>query len=301
MPPEEPVEAEPETDASSGLEAAPTEVDEAMPPTDGLAMPAPEPQPADMDAPAQHAASDAAASAPTTDAASPAPGEALAELPPAQLPAAIDLRYVVEGHAKGFNYHARSSMSLRHDGQRYEAKASVSAFLVGRREQRSEGRIDAQGLHPETFIDHSRRERRATLDTASQRLRFHHGGDAPLQAGTQDRLSVALQLSALFLARPDAWPPGSTIRLPVTDVSNLELWDFVVDGPDELEVDGQRLPTIRLSRQPRRERDRKVQIWLTPALDFLPARIRISEANGDFVDQLIDMPLPVPAVQAPSQ
>lgn len=224
----------------------------------------------------------------------PAPGEADVRLPPARLPPEINLRYAVAGQAKGFNYHASGTMTLRHDHQRYEAHASVSAFLLGKRQQHSEGRIDAHGMHPEVFVDQSRRERRATLDAASQRIRFHHGGEAPLQAGTQDRLSVALQLSALFLARPDAYPAGSTIRLPVADVSGVELWDFVVQGPDELHLEGGSLPAIRLARQPRRERDRQVEVWLAPNMSYLPARIRVSEASGDFVDQTIDT-LPPPA------
>ena len=221
-----------------------------------------------------------------------APAEADARLPPARLPPEIDLRYAVTGQAKGFNYHASGTMALRHDHQRYQAHASVSAFLLGSRQQHSEGRIDAQGMHPEVFVDQSRRERRATLDAASQRIRFHHGGEAPLQTGTQDRLSVALQLSALFLARPDAYAAGSTIRLPVADVSDVELWDFVVQGPDELQLERGNLPAIRLTRLPRRERDRQVDIWLAPAMSYLPARIRISEASGDFIDQTIDTPLP---------
>lgn len=247
-------------------------------------------------------ATEAAAAEPTPPAGGPSPGEASAQLPPAQLPTDIDLRFIVKGQAKGFNYQARSAMSLRHDHRRYEAEASVSAFLLGSRTQRSEGRIDAQGLHPEVFVDQSRRERRATLDAASQRIRFHHGGEAPLQAGTQDRLSVALQLSALFVARPDAYPAGSLIRLPVTDVTDVELWDFVVEGPDTLNLDNGSLPTLRLARQPRRPGDRKVEIWLAPDMSHLPARIRISEANGDFVDQTIDAPLPArPDTQHPAQ
>ena len=33
------------------------------------------------------------------------------------------------------------------------------------------------------------------------------------------------------------------------------------------------------------EFDQKVEIWLAPQLAYLPARTRITDANGDFVDQ----------------
>jgi hypothetical protein len=38
-------------------------------------------------------------------------------------------------------------------------------------------------------------------------------------------------------------------------------------------------------RNPRREFDQRVELWLAPALGYLPARIRITEANGDYIDQ----------------
>ena len=43
--------------------------------------------------------------------------------------------------------------------------------------------------------------------------------------------------------------------------------------------------TLKLSRQPRREFDQKVELWYAPALGYLPVRSRITQANGDFVDQ----------------
>ena len=45
------------------------------------------------------------------------------------------------------------------------------------------------------------------------------------------------------------------------------------------------MAAVKLTRNPRREYDQKVEIWLAPALAYLPARIRMTQANGDFVDQ----------------
>jgi acyl-CoA hydrolase len=45
------------------------------------------------------------------------------------------------------------------------------------------------------------------------------------------------------------------------------------------------LSTIKLSRQPRREFDQKVEIWYAPSLGYLPVRSKITQHNGDFVDQ----------------
>ncbi|MEW6478489.1 MAG: DUF3108 domain-containing protein [Pseudomonadota bacterium] len=218
----------------------------------------------------------------------PLPGDPALVLPPAQLPPAGTLRYQVSGQAKGFSYHAKGSLRWQHGAGRYEASFGVSAFLVGSREQLSQGRVDDQGLHPERFSDRSRRERTAELDAAAGRIRYTHGGERPLQRGTQDRLSVALQLGALLNARPQAYPPGSTIRLPVTDTSQVEFWEFVVGPEEKLAIVSGELPVIGLTRQPRRPGDRKVEMWLAPTLSYLPARLRVSEANGDHIDQLLE-------------
>lgn len=220
--------------------------------------------------------------------AAPLPGDPALVLPPAQLPPAGTLRYLVTGQAKGFTYHAKGALRWQHGAGRYEASFGVSAFLVGSREQLSQGRVDDQGLHPERFSDRSRRERTAELDAAAGRIRYTHGGERPLQRGTQDRLSVALQLGALLNARPQAYPPGSTIRLPVTDTSQVEFWEFVVGPEEKLAIVSGELPVIGLTRQPRRPGDRKVEMWLAPTLSYLPARLRVSEANGDHIDQLLE-------------
>jgi Protein of unknown function (DUF3108) len=229
----------------------------------------------------------AAAAAAMAVPAAPPPGDTALVLPPAQLPAAGTLRYQVTGLAKGFNYQAVGILRWQHGAGRYEASFAVSAFLVGSREQRSQGRVDDQGLHPELFSDRSRRERSAQLDPVTGRIRYTHGGERPLQHGTQDRLSVALQLGSLLNARPQAYPTGSTIRLPVTDTAQVEYWEFAVGSEETLSTVSGDLPVIRLTRQPRRPGDRKVEMWLAPEMSYLPARLRVSEANGDHIDQLL--------------
>ena len=42
---------------------------------------------------------------------------------------------------------------------------------------------------------------------------------------------------------------------------------------------------FKLSRAPRREFDTRVELWYAPSMNYLPVRIRVTQANGDFVDQ----------------
>ena len=43
--------------------------------------------------------------------------------------------------------------------------------------------------------------------------------------------------------------------------------------------------TIKLQRKPQRDYDQTVEIWLAPALNYLPVRNKITQSNGDFIDQ----------------
>ena len=74
------------------------------------------------------------------------------------MPAPTRLAFDVNGQAKKFAYSARAELLWQHDGNRYEARQEISAFLVGTRTQRSVGTVTEQGLLPEKFSDKSRSE-----------------------------------------------------------------------------------------------------------------------------------------------
>ena len=64
-----------------------------------------------------------------------------------------------------------------------------------------------------------------------------------------------------------------------------EAWTFPIDAPEKLSLPGGEQQVLKLTRLPRRDFDQKVELWLAPALGYLPARILITQSNGDFIDQ----------------
>jgi hypothetical protein len=66
---------------------------------------------------------------------------------------------------------------------------------------------------------------------------------------------------------------------------DAETWRFVVDGEELLQLPGGQQATVKLTRVPQKTYDLTVELWLAPALGYLPARIRLTQANGDFIDQ----------------
>lgn len=213
----------------------------------------------------------------------PAPGA----LPSVRLPAPVHLAFEVQGQAKRLQYHASAELDWRQDGTHYEARQQIKAFLVGTRSQSSRGRITEHGLQPERFGDKFRSERAAHFDFGAGQATFSSNAPpAPLAAGAQDRLSVFLQLGAMLAAAPERYPTGTQITLTTVGVKSADRWTFTVQGPEVLQLPIGEIPALKFQRVPREghEYDQKAELWLGTQLDYLPVRIRITQANGDFAD-----------------
>ena len=141
---------------------------------------------------------------------------------------------------------------------------------------------------PTRFGDKSRSELAAHFQRDKGIISFSaNSPDAPLLKGAQDRLSVVLQLSALFAGDPTRYPLGTMLSFQTVSQREAEVWQFKVDNEETLSLPYGDLPSIKLLRTPRRDFDQRIELWLAPSLGYLPVRLRITNANGDFVDQLL--------------
>jgi hypothetical protein len=287
--PAEPL-AEPGTETlaepAAVAEAAPGEEE---PPAAPTQPPASEPAPA---------ASEPAAPAPATPASAPEdpgvdivpPGgsadrPASTAPPPVRIPPSTRLAFDVSGQVKRFHYSARAELVWKHDGSRYEARQEVSAFLIGSRSQTSVGQLTGRGLLPARFGDKARSEQAAQFDFAQGRVTFSaNTPPAAVAPGAQDRLSVFIQLAALLAADPGRYPDGTEITLTTVSARAADRWTFRVEGTETLDLPAGAIPALKLQRLPRHDADQKAELWLAPSLQYLPVRIRLSQANGDFAD-----------------
>lgn len=207
--------------------------------------------------------------------------------PAVQIPPPRRLQFDVSGEAKKFHYSARAELLWQHDGQHYQARQEISILFLGSRTQSSEGALSDGGLRPQRFGDRARHEQAAHFDYAQGRVTFSANTPAaPMVAGTQDRLSVFIQLGALLAAAPDRYPPGTRISVATVSARAADVWAFTVEGEDMLDLPAGTMRALKLQRLPRRDRefDQKAELWLAPALGYLPVRIRITQAQGDFAD-----------------
>ncbi|AOW11599.1 hypothetical protein LPB72_23000 [Hydrogenophaga crassostreae] len=213
-------------------------------------------------------------------------------VPEGSLPTNATLSYDVKGRAKGFNYSAGGTLSWQQTGNTYKADLEISAFLLGSFQRISTGLITEQGLVPQRFVDRRRNnEKTAVFDRDAGVIRYSKKTpDAALLPGAQDQLSVMLQLAGLLNARQQL-VEGDVISVPVSSDSDAEVWRFEIGAVETLRLPAGDVTARRLIRQPRKPNDKTVEVWLAPNLGRLPVRMRLTEPNGDFMDQLLeDMP-----------
>lgn len=247
----------------------------------------PEPLPTEPASPAAEAAAPEAAPAPPASApdappASPnqAPVTAMA------LPASTRLDYTMTGSAKGLSYHANAELLWHNTGSGYDARMTVSALFLGSRSLSSQGQLGPEGLAPKRFSDKSRNEVAAHFEPDKGQISFSANTPTlPWVQGAQDRVSVFLQLGGMLAGQPDSFAPGASISLYTVGPRDADTWTFLVEAEEQIELPMGTMRTLKLTRQPRREYDQKVEIWFAPALGYLPVRSKITQHNGDFIDQ----------------
>ena len=260
------------------VDAKPVRVPEPQP-----AEPVPDtPSPADLLTEAGAKPETAAASAPEAAPASPA----AAPVSAVALPASVALEYKMTGNSKGMNYFADAELLWKNSGDAYNALMRVSALFLGSRSMSSSGQLGPEGLAPTRFSDKSRTEVAAHFQPDKNQISF--SANTPTLAwvkGAQDRVSVFMQLGGMLAANPAGFPAGATISIYTVGPRDADTWTFLVEAEEKLALPFGELATVKLTRQPRREFDQKVEIWYAPSLGYLPVRNKITQSNGDFIDQ----------------
>jgi hypothetical protein len=254
--------------------------------------PAPAPAPIDVPETAPTEPSDTPTAAQTSEPSAQASSttESDATSPPVKpipVPAAqTRLVYDITGEVKGRNVFAEGLFAWTVKDGRYDASLAVRMVLLGTRTQTSVGHIGPQGLMPDRFGERQRDEAATHFDYEGQRVRFSRNRpDAPLLPGTQDRLSVILQLAALMQARPSDFEVGSEVNMPVASSREVEDWLWRVGELETLALPKGSVIARHLTRPALNERDNTIELWMAPSLQHLPVRIRITQSNGDWLDQ----------------
>ena len=202
------------------------------------------------------------------------------------LPGSAELKYKATGLQKGLTYHANTELAWYHDGTSYNVRMTLSAFLVGSFVWSSAGQVSAQGLAPTRFAEKRRTEVAAHFEPDKGQIIFSaNTPNAPWIKGAQDRATVFIQMAGMLAGDPAAFPPGSSMSIYTVGPRSADVWTFVVEPVEVVNLPAGDMPALKLVRKPRGEYDNKVELWLAPSLGYLPVRSKVTQADGAFVDQ----------------
>ncbi|MBI3285177.1 MAG: DUF3108 domain-containing protein [Burkholderiales bacterium] len=177
--------------------------------------------------------------------------------------------------------------------QKYSIVTETRAMLVGKiLDASSQGGIDEHGLAPDKFIE-KRFGKPATItsfERNSKTIRFTASAVTyPIKGGEQDRSSATWQLIAQIRAATDQLKAGSEWKMFVAGRRDAEPWTFKASARETLRTPLGELATIHIVKAPPPDsQDQQLELWLAPALEWYPVRLRFSDADGDFVDQVLE-------------
>lgn len=209
--------------------------------------------------------------------------------PPAFVtPVSAKHSYKVTVSQKGSIYQGNAEALLRQDGNKYELGLSASQLLYSIA-WKSTGLLSPQGFMPERFSDKRtlKSEVAAHFDRNAGKIVFSSNTpQVELETGAQDRISIIWQLAGLLAAEPARYPPGTTLSIQTADDREAQTWIFTVNEPETLNLENGSQVALRLTRNPRREFDRKIELWFAPTMGYLLVRFRQTQTNSDYSDFL---------------
>lgn len=206
-----------------------------------------------------------------------------------QQPPAFSIPYKTTGKYKGIGYSADSVLTWAPSGSSYQASMRTSKFGLGARTVSSVGQITANGLQPSRMSDGGGKTTKMSGGTVV--FADANRASVPLQAGAQDQTSLAIQMAGMVAANPSSFTQGRRLSLQVVGINHAPVWQIVVGSPQAVTVAGKSYQAVHLRQVLQAGQEKATEVWLAPVTvkgqaTYLPVRIRVSQASGEFVEQI---------------
>jgi hypothetical protein len=107
-------------------------------------------------------------------------------------------------------------------------------------------------------------------------------------ADVQDTASQFVQMVFLLMTRPELAQAGASVEFALALPHRIDRWTYETVGAETITTPAGAIATVHI--KPRRRAtngDLTAQMWLAPALQMLPARIRIEQDDATWADLLL--------------
>lgn len=274
--------------APSSLDTAPAA--ELKPPPE----PAPEPP---LVVPAEPAPPEPAASAPADAAVSAAraASTAVEGEPGPEWPLSTQLNYVLSGNYRGPVFGQAQVQWLRR-GNEYQVHLDLGigpsfAPLISRR-MSSQGTLTAHGIAPRRFDEETAflvgDPRRVVVFFQGAEVQLANGTLEPVPRGAQDAASQFVHMTWLFMTGRETLQAGRAIAFPLVLPRRQYAWQYDVVGEEMLDTPMGPLNSWHLKpARPPASGDLSAEVWLAPALQYLPVRLVIRQDAETYLDLML--------------
>ncbi|HEV8691172.1 MAG TPA: DUF3108 domain-containing protein [Ideonella sp.] len=248
---------------------------------------------ADAASMAASAAADIAAVAMPPASAVTAPPVAAAASAPSVLafdwPPSTRLIYTLVGNYRG-PLNGTAKVEWLREGSRYQVRLEVTVAFVLTRRMLSDGLLGPQGLMPRRYDEETeiplRETRRQTVHFEPDRIALANGKINDPVPGAQDTASQFVQMTWLFLSKPELLQVGKTVEFPLALPRRVGLWTYDVTEQVDLPLPFGEVKTFHLVPRPasKRANEMVVEMWMAPSLQSLPVKITIRQDAESYVE-----------------
>jgi hypothetical protein len=212
-------------------------------------------------------------------------------------PKATRVTYKVEGYFRGEAY-GNAKVEWIKQGERYQVHVDASigpSFApLGSQRWTSEGVITPEGLAPERFESINKLLIKSApakvVNFSASEVELPSGEKVPKLPGVQDPSSHYIQLAYQFIQHPEKLAVGNVIEVPMAWTRRQEMIFYDVMLEEDLDTPLGKLHAFKL--KPRRMNDTKgdvlAEIWLAPALQYLPIRMYLRQGPENYLDMVMD-------------
>ena len=214
-------------------------------------------------------------------------------------PPSTRLSYTFEGYSMGPVY-GNAKVEWLREGSRYQVRLEVRVPPLGGRRMVSDGQLGPQGLAPRRYDEETDRlfhdTARVSVFFEPDRIQLANGKVNDPVPGVQDTASQFVQMTWLFLTRPELLQPGKVVEFPLALPRRVGRWTYDVREPVDLQLPFGAIKAYHLEPRPnsRRGKEWLVDIWIAPSLQYLPARITLRQ-DAENYGELTLKSLPVQA------
>lgn len=218
-----------------------------------------------------------------------APAPAASSVVAFDWPPSTRLSYDLVGDYRG-PLNGTAKVEWLRDGSHYQVRLEVSVALVVSRRMLSDGQLGPQGLQPRRYDEETeipfRDTRRLTVRFEPDAIHLSNGKVNDPVPGVQDTASQFVQMTWMFLTRPELLKVGQSVEFPLALPRRVGQWTYDIVEQVPLWLPFGEVQAFHLAPRPgtRRPNELTVEMWIAPSLQYLPVKISIRQDEQSYVE-----------------